>query len=125
VRPVRLALLGAGALVVAGLAPALTASNPVPATNMGQSTLAVSPNTLKPIACAALALASITGANGTNANDLVLGTARGQVLHGHKGDDCVLGGGGNDDLRGDQDMDICIGGPGTDSFDASCETQIQ
>jgi Ca2+-binding RTX toxin-like protein len=124
-RPGRIALLGAAVLIVAGLAPALTASNPVPATNLGQTSTPVSPNDLKPLACAGLDLTSVTGPNGDNANNLVLGTVRGQVLHGHKGDDCILGGAGDDSLRGDQDTDVCIGGPGVDSFDSSCETQIQ
>jgi Ca2+-binding RTX toxin-like protein len=122
-RPLRLAALGA----VLGLVTvsALAATNAVPATRAGNPTAAIGVNDLKPAACAGLTLTAIVvGTNGTDASELVLGSAAGETLRGGKGDDCVLGGGGNDTLRGEQGTDVCIGGPGTDSFN-TCETQIQ
>jgi len=66
------------------------------------------------------------GANGGNADELVLGLAAADTnLRGQNGNDCIVGGGGNDTLRGDNGIDVCIGGPGTDTFHATCETQIQ
>lgn len=82
-------------------------------------------NQLKPSACAGLDLGAVAFVDGTDADELVLGTPAGESLRGQRGDDCILGGGGDDNLRGDHGTDVCIGGPGTDTFHPSCETQIQ
>jgi Ca2+-binding RTX toxin-like protein len=87
-------------------------------------------NAIKPAACSALNLTSIiicTGTatcNGTNAKELILGTANPETIQGRGGTDCIVGGGGNDSLIGNGASDVCIGGPGTDTF-TTCETQIQ
>ncbi len=104
---------------------ALAATNNVPATKASRATRVIGVNDLKPPQCAALTLTAIRVGNGTNANELVLGSAAGETIRGDQGDDCVLGGGGNDTVRGDQQTDICLGGPGTDTFHNSCETQYQ
>ena len=119
-----LALAAAAVFVVA-----LTAANTIPATNAGRSTRAITPNDLKPAACAALNLtAKLAGSgtiNGGAASELILGSAGVDTIRGNGGNDCILGGGGNDSLRGDAGTDVCIGGPGADTFNVSCETQIQ
>jgi Ca2+-binding RTX toxin-like protein len=122
---VRFALAGAACGAV--LVSALAAANTVPATKAGRRTSAITVDSLKPKpACAGITVAVlVTGGNGANTFDLVLGTAGPDTLRGNNRDDCIVGGGGNDSLRGDAGVDVCIGGPGTDTFQASCETQIQ
>jgi len=114
--------------VAAAFVVALTAANTVPATNAGRSTQAITPNDLKPAACAALNLTAKLAGSGTfsggGASELILGSSGVDTIRGGAGDDCILGGGGDDSLRGDAGTDVCIGGPGTDTFFASCETQI-
>lgn len=120
----------------------LTASNSVPATNLGEDVRSITANDVKPVECAGITLTTIV-TDGTNANDLVLGTGAGESLRGRRGDDCMLGGGGDDTLRGNREndvllgqggddrlsggleTDVCYGGPGFDTFDGSCETQVQ
>jgi Ca2+-binding RTX toxin-like protein len=121
----RLGLLASALLLIVVIAPALTASNPVPQTYLGRSTSSITANTLKPASCAGITLSTVALGSGDNNANLVLGTATGQTIRGRNGDDCILGGAGNDTLRGDQGTDVCIGGPGTDTFNATCETQIQ
>lgn len=143
-------------LVALGLSAASAAANLVPVTWLGESRRTITPNDLKPAACAALSLSNlITGSgtlNGTNNNDLILGSPGADTINGRQGGDCILGGGGNDviygfigndvllggpgddTLYGDQGddvliggdgFDICYGGGGADIFDPSCEVQIQ
>jgi Ca2+-binding RTX toxin-like protein len=125
VRRARIAV-GAVLLVGLGLAPAFTAANAVPASRADSVAQSITANTLKPPACAALALAAVVvGTNGSNPSELVLGSAAADTMRGNQGNDCILGGGGNDSLRGDNGTDVCIGGAGTDTFHATCETQVQ
>lgn len=120
----RLALVAAAVLVLCSV-PALTATNTVPGSNAGQTTQAITGNSLKPVDCAAINIQNVVvGIDGTGVRDLVLGTAAGTTVRGRATADCVLGGGGNDTVNGDGGTDVCIGGPGTDSF-VNCETQIQ
>ena len=123
----RRARVAVGALLLAclGLAPAFTAANAVPASRVDATARSISANTLKPSACAALALTAVASVNGGNPAELVLGTGAADTMRGNQNDDCILGGGGNDSLRGDNGTDVCIGGAGTDTFHATCETQIQ
>jgi Ca2+-binding RTX toxin-like protein len=124
VRRARIAV-GGVLLVGLGLAPASTAANAVPSSRADASTQSITANTLKPSACAALALTAVVSVNGANPAELVLGTGVADTMRGNQNDDCMVGGGGNDNLRGDNGTDVCIGGPGTDTFHATCETQIQ
>jgi Ca2+-binding RTX toxin-like protein len=111
---------------------AIAAANTVPTTRLAQMTATMNANAIKPASCSALNLTAILicpsaggACNGTNANELILGSPSDDNIHAGKGDDCILGGGGNDAIRGEQDTDVCIGGPGTDSFHPTCETPIQ
>lgn len=118
--------VGSVLLVGLGLAPAFTAANAVPASRADAVAQSITANSLKPSACAALGLATVVaGTNGSNGNDLLLGSGAADTMRGNQGSDCMLGGGGNDNLRGDNGTDVCIGGAGTDTFHATCETQIQ
>jgi Ca2+-binding RTX toxin-like protein len=125
VHTARVALAAAALTFV--LAVAVTATNVVPSSRAG-STIGAAPtaNELKPAACAALNLTTIsTGGGGGSQSALVLGTSGNDSLVGAAGDDCLVGGAGNDRLNGGPGTDVCIGGAGADTFHASCETQIQ
>lgn len=114
-------------LVLISVGSATTASVTVPDTRLEDSSQSITANDLKPAECASLNLTNIVTCplngtcQGTNANDLVLGSTRGTRINGNNGNDCILGGGGNDTLNGGNGTDVCIGGPGTDSF-GTCET---
>lgn len=124
-RFVQVALIGASVGLV--LISALAATNTVPGTNAEQDVSAISVDAMKPKPdCNAITLTVlVTGVNGGNANELIVGTGAVESFRGFNGDDCIVGGGGNDTLRGDAGTDVCIGGPGTDTFHATCETQTQ
>lgn len=129
----RLSLVTLAGLIAFSLVSAVAANNVVPVTHLTDQSSAITANALKPPACSAITLTAIvycpTGdggaCEGTDANELVIGTAADDMIRSGKGDDCILGGGGNDDTRGEKDMDVCLGGPGADSFHPSCETEIQ
>lgn len=126
----RLAFIGLLALILVSMLTVLAASNTVPATHLDSQSFAITVEDLKPPECAGITLVAIVacpGGNcdGTDANELILGSAADDDIKAGKGNDCILGGGGSDTLRGDQDTDVCVGGPGGDSFHPSCETQIQ
>ena len=126
-RLLRFAAVGAACGLV--LVSALAATNTVPASRAERDVSAITVDQKKPKpTCNGITVTAIVtgGANGGNADELILGTAAANTnLRGQNGDDCIHGGGGNDMLRGDGGTDICIGGPGTDTFHATCETQIQ
>ncbi len=111
---------------------AAAANNVVPVTRLADRSSAMTADALKPADCSAIALTTIldcpTGGGlciGTDASELIIGSAADDDIQSGKGDDCIVGGGGNDTIKGEQGIDVCIGGPGTDSFHPSCETQIQ
>lgn len=121
----QIALIGAAVGLV--LISALAATNTVPGSFAEQDVTAISVDAKKPKPdCNGITLTVlVTGVNGGNANELIVGTGAVESFRGFNGDDCIVGGGGNDTLRGDGGTDVCIGGPGTDTFHATCETQIQ
>ncbi len=133
-RAVLLAAAAATAFAVLVAGSALTGSNTVPSTRVGQNGQGIGVNDLKPPACAALTLASVVSGsgtiNGTGANELVVGGPGPDTINGGAGTDCILGGGGDDTINGGDGNDICIGGSGTDTFVVfilfpTCETAIQ
>ena len=124
---VRTTVLALVIAVAASAAYFFTATNTVPATNVGQQQFVINANALKPAACSALNLTTVVaGVNGTAGNDLLLGPSTGSTLNGNGGTDCIVGGGGNDAINGNSNTgsDVCIGGPGTDTF-KKCATAIQ
>ena len=124
-RPARAALAVTALVLLLGIVA--TATNVVPSSRAGSDTGAPpTANQLKPAACAALNLTSISIGGGSGGQStLVLGTAGNDTLVGASGNDCLVGGAGNDRLIGNAGTDVCIGGPGNDVFHPSCETQIQ
>ncbi|NJC94962.1 MAG: hypothetical protein FIB03_01280 [Anaerolineae bacterium] len=115
-------------LIYASCTYAFAANLSVPVTRLTNQAFAVTANALKPPECAALNLTAIvigTNTKGTNASELILGTAGADTLGGGGGSDCVVGGGGDDILNGGKgNGDVCIGGAGNDSF-KGCDTAIQ
>jgi Ca2+-binding RTX toxin-like protein len=121
-RVLRLASAGfVGLLLVAALS-AVAASNTVPASLLSDTSRAITPNDLKPTQCAGINVSNLivgTGQatiNGTNGNDLILGTSGNETINGRNGADCIVGGGGNDTLNGDNGNDVILGGPGADTI---------
>ena len=126
------AMLLLAMVILASAVSALTAGNTVPPSRLDQYTNAISANALRPVECSAITLTAILycpvgGGNcdGTDASELVIGSAADDDIRSGKGNDCILGGGGNDSLRGEQNTDVCMGGPGADNFIPTCERQIQ
>ena len=126
-RFVQIVLIGTSVGLV--LISALAATNTVPGSFAERDVSAISIDAKKPKPdCNGITVtALVTGAgtvNGTNAAELVLGSAGVDTMDGKAGNDCIVGGAGNDAITGGSGTDVCIGGPGTDTF-ATCETQIQ
>ena len=117
-------------LIVISAGFAFAANNIVPTTRLTDQSQAIDANALKPAACSGITLTAIvvcTGGkcNGSNADELIIGTNGYDDISGKNGDDCIIGGGGDDDIDGDNGTDVCIGGPGNDTFGNKCETEIQ
>jgi Ca2+-binding RTX toxin-like protein len=118
-----LVAIAAGAVLLALLAFAFSASNTVPASYAGQSARSIGAQDLAPPQCAGMGLTTVvTNGAGTAGNDLVLGTAVGETLNGNNGNDCLVGGGGDDFLKGGAGTDVCIGGGGATEKFNQCET---
>ena len=107
-------------LILVSVGLAVTAANQVPVTGLGEASIGISANQLKPPECAGINITNvITGSgnfNGTSANDLILGSSGNDHINGGDGDDCVLGGAGNDHLNGGDGNDVLMGGPGNDQL---------
>lgn len=124
-----LAAVGLSVFLAAQMMFAMTAGNTVPASMAGESSVAITANTLKPPECSGITVTTIligsTLVNGSNESELILGSSGLDTISGSGGDDCILGGAGTDVITGGSGTDVCIGGPGTDTFPSGCETQIQ
>jgi hypothetical protein len=116
------------ALILVSITSAFAAGLSVPASNVGQHSVPITAEDIKPAACAALYLTNIVSGSGaltgTAGNDLIIGSAGADTIDGLGGDDCILGGIGDDVITGSDGIDICIGGPGTDTF-TTCESENQ
>lgn len=122
-RAVRLFVALALGLTLLGAYSAFAAANVVPRSGLGQSNHPVTLQQLAPPECAGIAagLTSLVvgsgSVNGTNANDLILGSAGNDTIDGKNGDDCIVGGDGNDNLAGGPGNDVLVGGSGDDALD--------
>jgi Ca2+-binding RTX toxin-like protein len=124
----RLVFLGLLALLMVSVFSAFAAGISVPASNLGQQSVPVTAEDIKPAACDGLYLANIISGSGTltgtAGNDLIIGSAGMDLIDGLGGNDCILGSGGDDSLTGNEGNDVCLGGTGSDAF-IDCETEIQ
>jgi Ca2+-binding RTX toxin-like protein len=125
-RSLQFLTLGFITLIIISVATAVAATNTVPSTNASELSFPVTPNDIRPSACAGLYLNDIiTGSGtitGTDGNDLILGSPANDTINGMGGNDCIIGGGGDNTIDGGSGSDICIGGPGNNTF-ANCEGQ--
>jgi Ca2+-binding RTX toxin-like protein len=94
---------------------AFTASNTVPATNIGQFTQAITPVQLEPAECISggvtvTSIVSGTGTvNGTAANQLILGSNAVDTITDTFNTGCLVGGSGSDTFTGKNGGgDLCI-----------------
>ncbi|HEX9388974.1 MAG TPA: hypothetical protein VF918_21805 [Anaerolineales bacterium] len=126
--PVRLVMLALLALIAVSVGSAFAAGINVPASNVGQQSVPVTAQDIKPAACEALYLTNIVSGSGTltgtAANDLIIGSTGADTVDGLGGNDCILGGNGDDFITGSDGTDICIGGSGIDTF-TTCESENQ
>jgi len=124
----RLVLLGLLTLLIVSVVSAFAAGLSVPASNLGQQSVPVTAEDLKPAACGGIYLSNIVRGSGTftgtAANDLIIGSAGTDAIDGAGGDDCILGSAGDDSLAGSDGNDVCIGSAGTDTF-TDCEVETQ
>ncbi len=128
--PVSLQLLVFGSLVLilVSITSAFAAGISVPSSNVGQQSIPVMAEDIKPPACDALYLTNTVSGSGTltgtTANDLIIGSSGVDTIDGLGGYDCILGGGGDDIITGGEGTDVCLGGPGNDTF-IDCEGESQ
>jgi Ca2+-binding RTX toxin-like protein len=124
----RLVFLGLLALLVLSMGSAFAAGMSVPVSNIGQQSVPVAAEDIKPAACSALYLVNIVSGSGvltgTTGNDLIIGSLGVDFIDGLGGDDCILGSGGDDSLTGSEANDVCLGGAGNDVF-FDCEIEAQ
>lgn len=115
------------ALILLGAVNAIAASNTMTSTHLSEQSTSITINDKKPAICTmtltAIVICTGGSCNGSNANDLILGSAGYDSIKAKNGDDCIVAGDGDDDISGDNGTDVCIGGPGNDIFD-KCETEI-
>jgi len=124
----RLVILGLLALIVVSIVSAFAAGISVPSSNVGQQSISVTAEDIKPPACETLYLTNIVSGSGTltgtAANDLIIGSAEADTIDGLGGNDCILGGNGDDLISGNDGTDVCLGGTRTDTF-TTCESENQ
>jgi Ca2+-binding RTX toxin-like protein len=112
----QIVLFGLLLLIFVSAATAFAANLTIPDTNVGEKSLEVTANDLKPAACSALDLTNIVSGSGTitgtNGNDLIIGSSGDDTINGLGGNDCILGEGGNDTIDGGTGTNVCIGGSG-------------
>jgi len=116
---VKLFVFGLLALIVVSVVSAFAAGISVPSSNVGQRSIPITAEDIKPPACNSLYLTNIVSGSGTltgtSANDLIIGGTGADTIDGLGGDDCILGGSGDD---------VCLGGAGSDVF-IDCEVEAQ
>lgn len=59
------------------------------------------------------------------ADDTIIGSSLGDLIHGFDGDDLLSGGGGNDTLHGDEGRDEIDGGAGDDVIDLDLPAKLE
>ena len=116
-------------LVVAVASPAAASTNDVPDSRIVVVTFDISVQDLAPPACTGMDLTSLVtiadmqGAKiqGTNGNDLIVGSAGDDRIDGRNGDDCLVGGAGADQLDGGNGSDVCLPGGHAGASTTRCE----
>ncbi len=130
-RRVRWLILAGLLVLIAGSSGwSFAAENIVEPSVIGNGSIPITANQLKPPQCAALDLTNyivITGnaaIHGTAGNDLILGSPGKDNIHADSGNDCIVGGGGGDQIFGDDGYDVCIGGGDNKDKFHDCEVVV-
>ena len=115
-------------IVLISAISAFAAGISIPTSNVGEQSVSITANDIKPSACNSTYLTNMISGSGTltgtASNDLIIGSEAVDIIDGAGGADCILGGNGNDVIVGGEGFDICIGGPGIDLF-TLCESENQ
>ena len=105
-------------LVVLGAVGSYAATNTVPTTYAADGFIPVAPAQFAPPECAGMALADVLivsgSGNGTDGNDLILGSSGNDTINGNGGNDCIVAGDGDDQIDGGPGNDVILAGPGDD-----------
>lgn len=119
----RFSLLALVILILSSLAFAFAGSIAVPASRLDEQLFTITVGDLTPAECDSIsstltAIVVCSGGNcdGSNANELILGTAGDDIIDGKNGLDCIVGGDGNDKMSGGHDDDVLVGGNGDDDL---------
>lgn len=107
------------------LVTGVAASNVVSATRIGQTSQVVTPNSLKPSACAALNLSVVVVGAGdplASANQLLLSGPANSAVVGGSGDDCIVASTSVATIDGGTGTNVCFGGSTT--VFTNCQTQV-
>ena len=117
-----------GLLALIGVSVFLRLQQGMSAANVGQQSVLVTAEDIKPAACSALFLTNIVSGSGvltgTAGNDLIIGSTGVDFIDGLGGNDCILGSVDVDTITGNEGNDVCLGGSGIDVF-ISCEAEAQ
>ena len=124
----RIVAWGLLALIGVSVFSAFAAGISMSAANVGQQSVLVTAEDIKPAACSALFLTNIVSGSGvltgTAGNDLIIGSTGVDFIDGLGGNDCILGSVDVDTITGNEGNDVCLGGSGIDVF-ISCEAEAQ
>lgn len=111
-------------LILSSVAFASAGSIAVPASRLDQQLFTITVSDLAPAECdsistalTAIIVCSAGNCDGSNANELILGTSGDDIIDGKNGLDCIVGGAGNDKMNGGNDDDVLVGGNGNDDLD--------
>lgn len=114
----KLLLSGGMILIFLSLVTALASANVVPTSGLGNYSIGITPNNIKPPECSAIAITKIVAGSGFilggSGNNLLIGSEGPDNLQGRSSSDCLVGGGGNDVLDARNGDDVLIGGEGDD-----------
>lgn len=120
----RLSLAALVFLILSSIVFAFAGSVTVPESRLDEQSFAITVSDLLPSECSsissvvtAIVVCNAGSCAGTNASELILGTAGDDLIDGKNGQDCILGGDGNDRLNGGNDNDVLLGGNGDDQLD--------
>jgi hypothetical protein len=109
----RLSLLAVMIVVLSNIATALTATTQVSRSRAGIATRRVTPDDLKPAACAGIPITALASGRGAirvgAANTLVLGGPGDDMIFGGDGADCIVAGGGINTCYASRGASVYIG----------------
>ena len=107
-------------LTAINAASAFAAANSIPASRLDYESSSITADHLKPSECSGITIINLIAGggnvNGTNENDLILGSTGADNMRGQGGDDCIVGGDGDDRLSGGGGADVILGGGGDDTL---------